>query len=69
MLFRSHVPTSIVWGTADVISTSTLDRWSQLLPHAQVVRCERVGHFVSDEAPELVVAALEPFLREAGGGV
>ena len=65
----AHVPTSIVWGTADVISTNTLDRWSQLLPHAHIVRCERVGHFVSDEAPELVVAALEPFLREAGGGV
>lgn len=58
------VPTQIIWGMADIITPQTLARWTGLLPAARVVRLEQVGHFVADEAPELVIDALRAFLPQ-----
>lgn len=47
----------IVWGEADpVIKTANLNRWRDIFPKAEVHVLPKVGHFVADEAPELVAA-------------
>ena len=67
-----HVPAQILWGMGDAMVTpKTLGRWREILPAATVVELPRVGHFISDEAPELVAryccdffcAASASFLR------
>ena len=45
-----------------VITPRTLRRWTELVPAARVIELPRVGHFVADEAPELVARALADFL-------
>lgn len=56
-------PVLLLWGMGDTfISPKTLRRWTDLLPAARVVPLAKVGHFVADEAPELVVDALRSFL-------
>lgn len=59
----AEIPTLLLWGMGDrMITSTTLDRWRQLVPAAKVVELPRVGHFVADEAPELVGEALRQFL-------
>lgn len=65
----SHAPrrTLLLWGMGDrVITPATLRRWTDLLPAARVVELPNVGHFVADEAPELVVRELKGFLADDG---
>jgi haloalkane dehalogenase len=58
-------PTLIVWGMKDIaFRENELQRWEATFPAAQVVRLETVGHYVQEEAPEELAAALIPFLRE-----
>ncbi len=52
----------IFWGGRDVISTRTMDRWKEIFPHAKVCLFENVGHFVCDEASDLVIPALKNHL-------
>ena len=60
-----RVPVLLLWGTGDrVVTTATLRRWRDLLPAARVVELAGVGHFVADEAPELVAEALLRFWRD-----
>jgi pimeloyl-ACP methyl ester carboxylesterase len=54
-------PVQLIWGEADMINSATADRWSQLIPTCKVTRLPRVGHFVADEAPELVAPILKRF--------
>jgi haloalkane dehalogenase len=57
------MPVLLIWGMADrMITSSTLRRWRHALPGATVVELPAVGHFVAEEAPELVVDALARFL-------
>lgn len=58
------VPMQLVWGGRDVISQATLERWRALCPKASVDVLPDVGHFVADEAPEL----LAPILRRVASG-
>jgi pimeloyl-ACP methyl ester carboxylesterase len=53
------VPTTIVWGARDIISLGTFEHWQRLLPHADAVLLPEVGHFIADEAPELLIPVLE----------
>jgi pimeloyl-ACP methyl ester carboxylesterase len=55
----SKTKTQIIWGKRDVISINTLDHWKKILPHAKVNVLEDVGHFICDEAPDLVIPILE----------
>lgn len=49
----------LIWGEADaMIKTKNLDRWKELFPNAEVHLLTKVGHFVADEAPELVIKYL-----------
>ncbi|MBN8679145.1 MAG: alpha/beta fold hydrolase [Chitinophagales bacterium] len=46
----------IFWGMKDkAIPPYELEKWIQAFPDARVVRCPEAGHFVQEEAPELMV--------------
>lgn len=57
------VPTVVVWGMRDSVLTSpVLEMWRRALPRASIVALEDAGHFLQEDAPQAVVAALERFL-------
>lgn len=59
LLPRVSVPTLIVWGMRDRSKKpSELDELRAMLPDAMVVRVEESGHYVHEEQPEQVAAAL-----------
>lgn len=58
-----HAPTLIVWGTRDpVLSERVLSGIERDIPHAKIVRLGSAGHFVPEEAPDELTAAIEDFL-------
>jgi haloalkane dehalogenase len=53
-------PTSIVWGARDIaFRAKELARWRSLFPAARVTELADVGHFVSEEAPEVLADEIE----------
>ena len=57
----------IVWGMRDIaFREKGLNRWIEALPQAQVARLSAVGHYLQDEAPDEVNAAVRRFLGAAG---
>ncbi|MFN7728289.1 MAG: alpha/beta fold hydrolase [Bdellovibrio sp.] len=63
-LSKIKTPVQIIWGEADkLLSTRNLERWEAIFPKAKVVRFKNVGHFVGDEAPELLAKELIDFFR------
>ena len=60
-------PALIVWGMKDIaFREKELNRWIEALPQAEVVRLSAVGHYLQDEAPDEVNAAVRRFLGAAG---
>jgi pimeloyl-ACP methyl ester carboxylesterase len=57
-------PVKIVWPMKDVaFSPETLDgMWLKAFPHAQVTRVEDAGHFIQEDAPEIVIPELMDFI-------
>lgn len=56
-------PTAIIWGTADAyLPTATPGELSSRIPHAELVALPDAGHFVMEEAPQAVLAALRRLL-------
>ncbi len=52
-------PVSVVWGMNDIaFRDKELQRWLSYFPHASVERLDGVGHFVQEEAPAAVNAAI-----------
>ena len=58
-------PVALVWGTRDPILGRALRRHERAFPQAPVNRIE-AGHYLQEEAPEQVVAAIEDVARRAG---
>jgi cis-3-alkyl-4-acyloxetan-2-one decarboxylase len=59
-----EVPVLLVWGMRDpVFQPVFLDQWRELLPQAEVAALEDASHFVIEDRPDAVVAAIERFLR------
>ena len=59
------IPTLIAWGQADsFVPAQHLAHWRQMLPQAEVFECPKAGHFVFDEAADLVVPRLRSFLQQ-----
>lgn len=55
----ARMPLSIVWGDRDPVLTAThRDRWVAAFPHARVTHAVNAGHFVAEEDPEAVIAAI-----------
>jgi haloalkane dehalogenase len=54
-----ETPALIIWGKADkLVKPLHLQRWKELLPGAEVLELEDVGHFPQLEAPEEVAQAI-----------
>ena len=61
-------PTLILWGLRDIaFRRRELERWRSALDFAEVHDFDDVGHFVAEEAPERVVAAIRDFMRRHSG--
>lgn len=59
-------PVRAVWGMADpLVGAAALERWRSVLPHLPVDEVTDAGHFVADEAPDRVAAAVTALLAEA----
>ena len=60
----SERPVQLIWGMRDWCFTPVcLDRLQQMFPAAEVVRLAQAGHWVVEEAPEQVIAAVDSFLQ------
>ena len=58
------MPVLIVWGMKDsAFQPYQLERWQQLLPHAQVEKVDGAGHWPHEEEPARVIAAMDRFLK------
>lgn len=60
----AQVPVAIVWGDRDPVLGPVIHRLEKQLPHAHVVRT-RAGHFIQEEAPEAIAAAIRRVVAEA----
>lgn len=60
----ANKPVEIVWPMKDVaFSLETLDgMWLKSFPHARVVRVTNAGHFIQEDAPEIVIPELIKFI-------
>jgi haloalkane dehalogenase len=57
-------PVLIVWGMKDIaFRQQELRQWQQAFPAARTMELATVGHFVQEEAPEELAAAVVPFLH------
>ena len=64
-LAKIKTPVQIIWGEADkLVSIRNLERWEAIFPKVKVVRLKNVGHFVGDEAPELLAKELINFFKD-----
>ncbi len=62
-------PALILWGLKDIaFREQELERWQAELSDAQVLRFEDCGHFLAEEAPERVLAALRELMAAAPTG-
>ncbi len=58
-------PVQIVWGMQDIaFRMQDLRRWEQTFPRARSLHLDGVGHYVPEEAPAELGAAVEIFLAE-----
>jgi pimeloyl-ACP methyl ester carboxylesterase len=64
--FRSK-PVHICWAMKDVAFTAVMleGLWLRTFPDAQVTRLEDAGHYLQEDAYELIVPELIRFLRRA----
>lgn len=60
-----HLPALIVWGMKDIaFRRQELARWESLFPQAEVIRIASAGHFVQEEAPQVLNAAVVLFMAQ-----
>jgi pimeloyl-ACP methyl ester carboxylesterase len=58
------LPVLLVWGMRDpVFQPVFLEQWRELFPHADRVELDDASHFVVEDRPDAVTAAIEGFLR------
>ena len=59
-------PVHAVWGMADpLVGADALARWREVLPRLVVEEVTDAGHFVADEAPDVVASAVRTLMSEA----
>jgi cis-3-alkyl-4-acyloxetan-2-one decarboxylase len=62
-LFQNH-PVQIIWGAHDfVFNDHFLKRWQEIFPQAEVNRMEDAGHYVVEDAHELILPMMKEFLK------
>jgi len=58
-------PVLIVWGTADIaFRAQERKRFERLFPRHRTVVLERAGHYIQEDAPEDIIAAIEAWDEE-----
>jgi haloalkane dehalogenase len=58
------VPVLLVWGMRDpVFQPVFLEQWRELFPEAETVELDDASHFLVEDSPDAVTAAIEGFLR------
>jgi len=63
-LAEVSAPVKLVWGMRDpVFQPVFLEQWRELFPNAQTVELADASHFVVEDSPDAVTAAIEDFLR------
>lgn len=61
-------PALLIWGMQDIaFPPKFLARWRELLPRAAVLELADSGHFVQEEAPAAVIAAIRGFIGAPAG--
>lgn len=62
-LYRLEAPTLVVWGESDkLIPPVYAERWSSLIPTAEVVMVPEAGHMLPYEQPDRFAEAVSAFL-------
>jgi cis-3-alkyl-4-acyloxetan-2-one decarboxylase len=57
-------PVMLVWGMRDpVFQPVFLEQWRELFPSAQTIELADASHFLVEDSPDAVTAAIEDFLR------
>jgi len=60
-----NTPTFIGWGLKDVVFDETFLRvWKEKFPHATTVEVSDGGHYILEDAPEIMLPAVEKFITE-----
>lgn len=60
-----QVPKLIVWGMKDIaFRPKELRRWQERFPAARTVELATAGHYVQEESPDELAAAVLPFLQQ-----
>ena len=58
-------PTFIGWGLKDVVFDETFLRvWKAKFPHATTVEVPDGGHYILEDAPDIMLPAVEKFISE-----
>ncbi|MFL5320687.1 MAG: alpha/beta fold hydrolase [Myxococcaceae bacterium] len=57
-------PMLLLWGAKDPLFGKSLGTWERAFPDAEVVLCQRSGHFPQEEQPDLVISEISKFVRE-----
>ena len=58
------VPVLLVWGMRDpVFQPIFLDQWREVYPRAETAELPDASHFLVEDDPDRVTAAIERFLR------
>jgi cis-3-alkyl-4-acyloxetan-2-one decarboxylase len=58
------LPVLLVWGMRDpVFQPVFLEQWRELFPAAETVELDDASHFLVEDSPDAVTAAIEGFLR------
>lgn len=53
------LPLTLLWGERDPVLTRVhRDRWLQAVPAARLISVADAGHFVAEERPDVIIAAL-----------
>ena len=61
-----HLPIKIIWGMRDwCFRPDCLERFESIFPHANSIRLEDVGHWVMEEAPDIVIREVLSFTESA----
>ena len=60
----TRMPTLVLWGMRDIaFRRKEPERWKSELADFELHEFEDCGHFLAEECPERVLAALSPFMR------
>lgn len=65
-----HIPALILWGMKDPgFGSQYLEKWKTVFNDAEIVEFPQAGHFVQEESPSEVSAAIQHFLKNTSSKI